>query len=811
MKLTKIEIKKQIELKLTRHFSKTIEKASNEEIFKTCSLVIRDLLADKMKKNEKIAERERTREVHYISMEFLLGRSLEMNCYNLNILGLMKSALEEFDINPKDIFDIEPDPGLGLGEVGILAACFMDSMATTGIASNGYSIRYAQGLFKQKIVDGHQVELPDLWLNRGDIWLIPKVEETCEVIFGGKVTETFDEMGRLKPLYEDYTIVSAIPYDMPISGYDTENVGRLRLWEAKSPVSLKTSIFSGNKNLSAIEEQAMAEVISNVLYEEDNHLEGQALRLKQQYFLVSATIQNITKKHKKRYGTLENFAIKNVIQINDTHPSLAIPELMRILMDEEGYNWEKAWDIVTQTFAYTNHTVIAESLECWQVDVMKSILPRILSIIVAINDKFCRRVMYRYPNDREKVDTLSIILDGYVKMANLCLVCVFCINGVSELNTEILTKGLFKESYDMTPARFRNITNGIAYRRWLCVSNPKLSDLISELLGEGFKKHPSDLLVLAKYVNDRGVLDRLFDIKLENKKRLAEFIKEHNDIVVDENSIFDVQVKKIHEYKRQLLNALHIVYLYHKILQNPTMDMHPKTFIFGGKASPGNHIAKRIINLINSIAFEVNNNPVVADRIKVVFIEDFDVSKAQIIIPATEISEQIALAGKEPSGTGNMKFMMNGALTLGTLSGANVEISECVGQENIFIFGKKPNEVTEIIDRKAFNTTKIYQESDYVKIIMAKLTTGFSDGKIYSDLANMLISGNNGHADAFLVLEDLKSYIDAHERANSLYRLKDNWQCSSLINIANSGRFASDRSVSEYAQNIWKVPVKYKL
>ncbi|MFI3230330.1 MAG: glycogen/starch/alpha-glucan phosphorylase [bacterium] len=806
MKMTKAEIKNQITSKLTKHFNKSVEDASNEQIFKACSLVVRDILGAKMGQIQNDTAKKDPRQVHYISIEFLLGRSLEVNCYNLKMLDLMTSALKDFKVDPNEIFEIEPDPGLGNGGLGRLAACFMDAMASTGVVSNGYSIRYSQGLFKQKIVDGHQVELPDTWLDRGDIWLIPAVDEACEVKFGGTVRETFVD-GKMIPVYENYTLVSAIPYDMPISGYATDNVARLRLWEAKSPLSIDMSLFAQGKYLNAVKEQAMAEVISMVLYPDDNHLEGQALRLKQQYFLVSATIQHITKKHKEKYGTLENFAIKNVIQINDTHPTLAIPELMRILMDEEGYNWERAWDIVTQTFAYTNHTVMPEALETWNIGLMNSVVPRILSIIVEINEKFCRRVEYRYPNEPAKVHNLSIISNDHVKMANLSIVCCFSVNGVSEIHSQIIKDDLFKDFYDLTPSKFKNVTNGIAFRRWLSISNPELATLIEDLIGKGFHKHPSDLLVLKKHGHDKAVLQKLADIKLNNKKRLAEYIKEHNNIVVDEHSIFDVQVKRIHEYKRQLLNIIHIIYLYLEILENPQIDVVPRTFIFGAKAFPGYHVAKRIINLISSLSHEINDNPVVAGRIKVVFIEDYNVSKAQIIMPACEVSEQISVAGREASGTGNMKFMLNGALTMGTMDGANVEICEAVGEENIFIFGKETPEVEHILANHLYNTDEIYQNNESVRKVIAKLTDGFSDGRAYSDIAGILM--NSG--DPYLVLGDFESYINAQKRAQDLYKLQDNWQACSLVNIASSGIFAADRSISDYAQNIWKVPVKFKL
>ncbi len=808
MKYTKIDIKKAIIGKLTRHFSKDVEDATDEQIFKACALVVRDILVDRMVKIQNDADDKNPRQVHYLSIEFLLGRSLETNCANLNMLDSMRGALVDLKVNPDDIFKNEPDPGLGNGGLGRLAACFMDSLATTGVVANGYSIRYEQGLFKQKIVDGHQVELPDTWLDRGDIWLIPADNDICEVKFGGRVHEEFVD-GQMKPVYEDYTVVSAIPYDMPISGYETENVARLRLWESKSLTPMNLSLFSRGQYVKALEDEALARVISMVLYPEDNHIEGQALRLKQQYFLVSATIQDITRTHKRRYGTLRNFAAKNVIHINDTHPSLAIPELMRIFLDEEGYSWEHAWGIVSQSFAYTNHTVMSEALECWNVDLMRSIVPRILNIVNEINVRFCEQMSSMYPHDPHKVDRLSIIFHNQVRMANLSVVGSFSVNGVSELHSDILKEGIFADFYDAFPSKFRNITNGIAHRRWLCLSNPRLTELITDLIGDGFKTHPSELKVLTKFASDNSVLNELAEIKRENKITLAKYIKENNDIDINIDSIFDVQVKRLHEYKRQLLNAIHIIYLYQNILENPNFNMTPKTFIFGAKASPGYHVAKRIINLINSIAFEVNNHPKVGDKLKVVFIEDYNVSKAEIIIPACDISEQISIAGREASGTGNMKFMLNGALTLGTLDGANVEINNAVGAENIFIFGMNADEVEEVLHSGSYSTSEIYQNSEAIRKIFDKLSYGFSDGKSYSDLVNVLMNGSSGNGDPYMVLGDFDSYVKAHERADIMYKLKQNWGCSSLINIANAGIFAADRAISEYAKDIWKVPVKF--
>lgn len=802
---TKNSMKQMIADKLRSHFSREPGEASKEQLYEACALVIRDTLTESMIKSSEQVKGNGERQVHYLCMEFLVGRSLRNNAYNLGLLPAMQEALEDMGVEMADLFEQEADPGLGNGGLGRLAACYMDGMATTGVRATGYSIRYQHGIFKQKIVDGQQIELPDSWLSSGSVWHIPAMDDVREVRIGGHVETTWTEDGKLEVHHSDYTPVLATPYDMPISGYGTENVSVLRLWEAKSPIELDMQLFSQGEYLKAVEKHAMAEVISMVLYPEDNHPEGQSLRLKQQYFLVSATIQDICAKHKAKYGTLANFARKHVLHINDTHPVLVIPELMRILVDEEEMTWDMAWNIVTQSVAYTNHTVMPEALECWPIDLMTRLMPRVMMIIREINERFCSELWGYFPGDFHRISHMAIVADGVVRMANLAIAGSFSVNGVSELHSDILKETIFKDFYHIMPSKFKNVTNGIAHRRWLCEANPELTALITKLIGDGFITHPAELQVLRKYGEDTQVLRQLAQIKKHNKERLAEYIHEHNGIDVNLNSIFDVQVKRLHEYKRQILNILHIIYLYNRIKADPKLDFVPRTFIFGSKAAPGYAVAKRTIELINSLATLVNNDKDVGDKLKIVFLEDYKVSLAEIIMPAAEISEQISIAGKEASGTGNMKFMMNGALTIGTMDGANVEICQAVGEENIFIFGMDSKEAASLAASGQYSPMYIYQNNQELRRVLDMLTKGFGDGKQYAMLADMLLKDTRGPADKYMSLADFESYAHAQERVSQMYLRPENWNYMSLVNIANSGRFAADRSIAEYASNIWKV------
>jgi starch phosphorylase len=807
---TKTALKEAIAGKLQRHFGREVADASKEQVYEACALVVRDELTDHMIETQNEVEKNGERQVHYLCMEFLVGRSLRNNAYNLGMLEPLTAALKDMGYEMADIFEQEDDPGLGNGGLGRLAACYMDGMATTGIRGTGYSIRYEHGIFKQKIENGAQVELPDSWLASGDVWHIPAEDDVREVKIGGHLNSYFDDNGKFQVEYLDYTPVLAVPYDMPISGYGTDNICCLRLWQAKSPIALDYKLFSSGEYLKAMEKHTMAATISMILYPEDNHREGQSLRLRQQYFLVSATLQDICAKHKAQYGTLDNFAHKHVLHINDTHPTLVIPELMRILMDENDMSWENAWNIVTQSVAYTNHTVMPEALECWPVDLVQELMPRIMQIIYEINERFCRELNSYFPNDSGKISRLAIVANNTVRMAHLAIAGSFSINGVSALHSNILKERVFNEFYSIYSSKFCNVTNGIAHRRWLCEANPLLADLIEKRIGTGYRTHPSELQVLAGMGEDKELLAQLGDIKRQNKQRLAEYIKEHNGIEVNMNSIFDVQVKRLHEYKRQMLNILHIVSLYHKLKDNPHLDFVPRTFIFGSKAAPGYAVAKKTICLINSIANMINNDPAIGDKLKVVFIEDYKVSLAEMIMPAAELSEQISIAGKEASGTGNMKFMMNGALTIGTMDGANVEICEAVGKENIFIFGMETPEAEALSASGTYDPMRIYSSNPVLRRVIDNMISGFGDGVDYKDLANLLLhGGNGGPADRYMIFKDFDSYAAAQERVSDMYRRPENWNYMSLMNIANSGRFASDRSVAEYAQNIWKVKTNF--
>lgn len=801
-------VKKEIIGKLRRHFSREVAEASREQIYQACALVIRDALTDRMIETQNEIREQGERQVHYLCMEFLIGRSLRNNAFNLGMQEALEGALEDLGYESSDILEVEEDPGLGNGGLGRLAACYMDSMATIGVRGNGYSIRYENGIFRQKIENGAQVEMPDTWLETGAVWEIPAMDDAREVRIGGAVNTRWQD-GRLVVEHTEYTPVIAVPYDMPISGYDTDNVARLRLWQAKSPIALDMQAFSQGDYLKAVEKVAMAESISKVLYPEDNHLAGQSLRLKQQYFLVSATIQDICAKHKAHYGALENFAEKNVLHINDTHPALAIPELMRILMDEEGMGWDAAWNIVSQSVAYTNHTVMPEALECWPTDLMQAHMPRVMMIIGEINERYCKELWNYFPGDFERISKLAIVADGQVRMANLAIVGSFSVNGVSALHSDILKERVFADQYHLCPSKFRNVTNGIALRRWLCESNPELTALIASKIGSGFISHPSELQVLRNFGDDTALLEDLAAIKRHNKERLAAYIREHNGVSVNLDSIFDVQVKRLHEYKRQLLNIIHVVAQYHRIKNNPSAPFVPRTVIFGSKAAPGYAVAKKTIQLIHSIAHMVNRDPEIGDKLKVVFLEDYKVSLAELIMPAAELSEQISVAGKEASGTGNMKFMMNGALTIGTMDGANVEICQAVGPENIFIFGMEAPEVEALAASGSYFAREYYNANPALKDALDHIRHGFGDGVDYNELVAMLIDGGPGKTDRFMICKDFEAYSLAQERVSQMYLRPENWNYMSLVNIANSGRFAADRAVAEYAQNIWRVHTNF--
>ena len=805
MTYNKETLKEAIIQKLRLNYGCTEKQATDGEMMKACAMVLRDIMAEHGVQTREKAAREGARRVHYLSLEFLMGRSLMKNAYNLNVLPQLQEAIEELGFKAADIFDMEPDAGLGNGGLGRLAACYLDSMTTLEIPATGYSICYELGLFKQKIVEGQQVELPDDWKPLGDAWLLPKPQETEEVHFGGTVRTRWDN-GHLMVVHEDYTRVLAVPCDMEIAGYDTDHVNTLRLWDAKSPKPIDMKLFSQGQYLRSGEERAMADVISKVLYPEDNHYEGKSLRLKQQYFFVSATVQSITRQHIQQYGTLKNFHEKNVIQINDTHPALVIPELMRILIDDAGLGWDEAWDITTHSVAYTNHTVLAEALEVWPQQLFETLLPRVWQILTEIARRYQEKITEFYHGDMDKVARMAVIWDGAVRMANLCIAGGMAVNGVSALHSEILRRDLFKDACQMQPDKFKNVTNGIDHRRWVPQINPGLDGLLRDLIGEGYLTHPQELKKLEQYAGDKAVLARLEDIKKQNKLAFAAFARKHQGVVLNTDAIFDVQVKRLHEYKRQLLNALQIIYLYQRLQDDPTLDIPPQTFLFGAKAAPGYAVAKRIIHLINSLADQVNSDPLCKDRLQVVFLENYRVSLAEVLMPASEVSQQISTAGKEASGTGNMKFMMNGALTVGTLDGANVEMHDLLGDDNMFLFGLKADEVEHL--RHTYDPNLLYQRDPVLRRVLDQLKVGFRDGVTYEDLFQRLVTGVDGQADQYMVLADFAAYCEAESRMRHTYTDRETWNRMSLTNIARSGVFAADRAIAQYADTIWHVPYK---
>ena len=805
---TKAQLTELIIGKLNRNFGRTVEDATPTHMFKACALVLRDIMSRHQIQTSNQVWEDQERQVHYLSLEFLMGRSLEKNAYNLGLLDTLSEALEDLGFSAGDLFEAEPDAGLGNGGLGRLAACYLDSMTTLEIPATGYSICYELGIFKQKIIDGKQVELADNWLGLGDAWLIPKMDETEEVRFGGHIEDHWVN-GQNKPEHVGYTTVLAIPRDMEIAGYKTNHTNTLRLWDAKSPVPVDMSLYSRGEYLKAVEQQAMAEVIAKVLYPDDNHYEGKSLRLKQQYFFVSATVQSIVRKHRAQYGTLRNFHQKHVIQINDTHPTLVIPELMRILLDVEGYSWDEAWHIVTNTVCYTNHTVLAEALERWPQTLIESLLPRIWEILKEIASRYQKQLEGYFGGDMNRVSRMAIIWGGEVRMANLCVCACSAVNGVSALHSDILKRDVFHDAYLREPDKFKNVTNGIDHRRWLAQVNPKLDALIQDCTGgDDYLLHPEAIRGLEKYQDDKSVLERLEAIKKENKRHFAGYVARESGIILNTDAIFDVQVKRLHEYKRQLLNVLHIISLYQKLHDDPNAPFTPQTFLFGAKAAPGYHVAKQIIQLINSLAVQVNNDPICKDKLQVVFLENYRVSLAEKLMPASELSEQISTAGKEASGTGNMKFMMNGALTIGTLDGANVEMHQQLGDENIFLFGLTADQVTEI-RRQGYRSLDYYQQNYTLKRVIDQISAGFGDGVSYSDLTNRLLFGAGGSiADEYLLLADFDSYCQSHRRSLEVYADREKWNRMSLINIARSGIFAADRSIQDYARDIWHVPTR---
>ena len=798
-------------------YRKTIEEATQEQIFQAVSYSVKDVIIDNWLATQKAYDEQDPKIVYYMSMEFLMGRALGNNLINLCAYGEVKEALEELGFDLNCIEDQEPDPALGNGGLGRLAACFLDSLATLNYAAYGCGIRYHYGMFKQKIQNGYQIEVPDNWLKNGYPFELRRPEYAKEVHFGGYVRVEYDpEKGGNKFIHEGYQAVKAIPYDMPITGYDNDVVNTLRIWDAEPIVDFELDSFDKGDYKKAVEQENLARNIVEVLYPNDNHYAGKELRLKQQYFFVSASLQAAIAKYKKKHDDIHKLYEKVTFQMNDTHPTVAVAELMRILMDEEGLGWDEAWEVTRKSVAYTNHTIMSEALEKWPIELFSRLLPRVYQIIEEINRRFILKIQAKYPGNYEKIKKMAIIYDGQVKMAHLAIAAGYSVNGVARLHTEILKNQELKDFYEMMPEKFNNKTNGITQRRFLLHANPLLADWITEHIGPDWITDLPQLKKLAVYADDEKALQEFMNIKFKNKERLAKYILEHNGVEVDPHSIFDVQVKRLHEYKRQLLNILHVIYLYNQIKMHPEMEFYPRTFIFGAKASAGYATAKKIIKLINSVADVVNNDTSINGKIKVVFIENYRVSNAEWIFAAADVSEQISTASKEASGTGNMKFMLNGAPTLGTMDGANVEIVEEVGAENAFIFGLSSDEVINYENNGGYDPNVIYNTDEEIRQVLMQLINGtFSnDTELFRDLYDSLLNTKNtDRADRYFILADFRSYADAQKRVEAAYRDEKGWAKKALLNTACSGKFTSDRTIQEYVDDIWhldKVIVRKK-
>lgn len=793
--LSKKEIETRIKDTLSHEMSVDWPDATDEQYYKAIALVVRDMLVKGRKEFRENAEKTNTKTIYYLCMEFLLGRSLKNNLFNLGLEDSFREALGEMNVNLDSVYEQEPDAGLGNGGLGRLAACFLDALATQGYPAMGYSLRYEYGIFRQKLVDGWQTELPDFWLPGGLVWFQQVPDRAVEVHFDGHIEEAWNNQYHIVR-HKDYTKVLAMPYDLYVAGMDGRGVSRLRVWAATSAeADFDMKLFNGGDYLRAMEQNAMAEVITKVLYPEDNHPEGKSLRLTQQYFLVSATIQDIIRRHLSRNSTLDNLPEKMAIHLNDTHPVLAIPEMMRVMLDECGYGWDQAWSIVNRTVAYTNHTVMAEALECWGVELFQRRLPRIYQIVQEINRRFCAE-MHSKGVDGYKVGRMAPLNDGYVKMANLAVVSTHSINGVSQLHSDILKQTVFHDFYTEMPEKFRNVTNGIAYRRWLNQSNPEYAALITELIGGEYIHNAARLDCLLKHMGDKGVLQRMAQIRRRNKERIAAYVLKNNNLQIDPDSIFDVQVKRLHEYKRQHLNALEILSTYQWLRDNPNAEFTPRTYLFGAKAAPGYYMAKQIIQFIVDLGNTINNDPRVNQKMKVVYLEDYRVTLAEMLIPAADISEQISLAGTEASGTSNMKFMINGAITLGTLDGANVEIHDSVGDDNILLFGMNAEQVQQT-RQNGYSPFSIYQNHSVLHRALDEMAHGFG-GVSFQPIADSL-----KNSDPYMVLADFDDYVRARRLSDQLYRDSDRWYRMGLVNTARAGRFSADRAIREYATEIW--------
>ena len=790
-------------------YRKTIEEATQEQIFQAVSYTVKDVIIDNWLETQKAYDEQDPKTVYYMSMEFLMGRALGNNLINLCGYGEVKEALDELGFDINCIEDQEPDPALGNGGLGRLAACFLDSLATLNYSAYGCGIRYHYGMFKQKIENGYQIEVPDNWLKNGYPFELRRPEYAKEVHFGGYVRVEYDpERGGNKFIHEGYQAVKAIPYDMPITGYDNDVVNTLRIWDAEPIVDFELDSFDKGDYRKAVEQENLARNIVEVLYPNDNHYAGKELRLKQQYFFVSASLQAAIDKYKKKHSDITKLYEKVTFQMNDTHPTVAVAELMRILMDEEGLGWDEAWEVTTKSVAYTNHTIMSEALEKWPIELFSRLLPRVYQIIEEINRRFILDIQAKYPGNYDKIKKMAIIYDGQVKMAHLAIAAGYSVNGVARLHTEILKNQELRDFYEMMPEKFNNKTNGITQRRFLLHANPLLADWITEHIGPDWITDLPQLKKLAVYADDEKALQEFMNIKFKNKERLAKYILEHNGVEVDPHSIFDVQVKRLHEYKRQLLNILHVIYLYNQIKMHPEMEFYPRTFIFGAKAAAGYATAKKTIKLINSVADVVNNDASINGKLKVVFIENYRVSNAEMIFAAADVSEQISTASKEASGTGNMKFMLNGAPTLGTMDGANVEIVEEVGAENAFIFGLSSDEVINYENNGGYDPNVIYNTDEGIRQVLMQLINGTfsSDTELFRDLYDSLLNTKNtDRADRYFILADFRSYAEAQKRVEAAYKDEKGWAKKALLNTACSGKFTSDRTIEEYVEDIWKL------
>ena len=811
----KEEFKKSVKENVKFLYRKTLEEATQEQIFQAVSYTVKDVIIDNWLKSQKAYEKQDPKIVYYMSMEFLMGRALGNNLINLGAYGEVKEALEELGLDINFIEDQEPDPALGNGGLGRLAACFLDSLATLNYCAYGCGIRYRYGMFKQEIRDGYQVEAPDNWLKNGYPFELRRPEYAKEVHFGGYVRVEWDPVkNENKFIHEGYQAVKAVPYDMPITGYNNDVVNTLRIWDAEPIVDFNLDSFDKGDYHNAVEQENLARTIVEVLYPNDNHMAGKELRLKQQYFFVSASLQAAIAKYKKTHDDITKLHEKVVFQMNDTHPTVAVAELMRILMDQEGLGWDQAWDITTKCCAYTNHTIMSEALEKWPIELFSRLLPRVYQIIEEINRRFILEIQQKYPGNFEKIKKMAIIYDGQVKMAHLAIVAGYSVNGVARLHTEILKNQELKDFYEMMPEKFNNKTNGITQRRFLAHGNPLLADWVTDKIGPDWITDLSQLSKLKVYADDEKALQEFMTIKFKNKERLAKYILEHNGVEVDPHSIFDIQVKRLHEYKRQLLNILHVIYLYNQIKAHPEMDFYPRTFIFGAKASAAYARAKKIIKLINCVADVVNNDASINGKLKVVFIENYRVSNAEIIFAAADVSEQISTASKEASGTGNMKFMLNGAPTLGTMDGANVEIVQEVGEENAFIFGMSSDQIINYENNGGYDPDFIYNTDPEIRQVLMQLINGTfsSDTEMFRDIYNSLLDKRNmPRPDQYFILGDFRSYAEAQKRVEEAYKDEKRWAKMALLNTACSGKFTSDRTIQEYVDDIWhldKVVVK---